>query len=88
MLNLRRAVVALQIGLSVLLLIGAGLFVRTIENLRHVNAGFNTTHLVTFHINPLQAGYKQPQIASLEERVIDVMRGQPGVKAVAASDDQ
>jgi putative ABC transport system permease protein len=87
-LNLRRAMVSLQIGLSVLLLMGAGLFVRTLENLRHVNAGFNTTHLVTFHVNPLQAGYKQPQIAALERRVIDVMRGQPGVKAVAASDDQ
>jgi len=87
-LNLRRAMVSLQIGLSVLLLMGAGLFVRTLENLRHVNAGFNTTHLVTFYINPLQAGYKQPQIAALEQRVMDVMRNQPGVKAVAASDDQ
>ena len=65
-----------------------GLFVRTIQNLRHVNAGFNTTHLVTFYINPVLAGYKQPQIASLEERVIDAMRGLPGVQAVAASDDQ
>jgi predicted permease len=35
----------------------------------------------------LQAGYRQPQIAALEQRVTDVMRGQPGVKAVAASDD-
>jgi putative ABC transport system permease protein len=87
-LNLRRAMVSLQIGLSVLLLMGAGLFVRTLENLRHVNAGFNTTHLVTFHINPLQAGYKQPQISALERRVIEGMGSQPGVKAVAASDDQ
>ncbi len=68
-LNLRRAVVSLQVGLSVLLLIGAGLFVRTIENLRHVSAGFNTTHLITFQISPLLAGYKQPQIASLDARV-------------------
>jgi putative ABC transport system permease protein len=87
-LNLRRAVVSLQVGLSVLLLIGAGLFVRTIENLRHVSAGFTTTHLITFHISPLLAGYKQPQVASLEGRVIDTMRGLPGVQAVAASDDQ
>jgi hypothetical protein len=78
----------LQVGLSVLLLIGAGLFVRTIENLRHVSAGFNTTHLITFHISPLLAGYKQPQIVSLEGRVIDAMRVLPGVQAVAASDDQ
>ncbi len=86
-LTLRRLVVSLQIGLSVLLLIGAGLFVRTIENLRHVNAGFNATHLVTFHIDPVLAGYAQPQIAVVETRVIDAMRALPGVQAVAASDD-
>ena len=86
-LGLRRVVVSLQIGLSVLLLVGAGLFVRTIENLRHVNAGFNTTHLVTFHINPVLAGYPKPQIAPLEQRLIDSMRGLPGVQAVAATDD-
>lgn len=86
-LGLRRVVVSLQIGLSVLLLVGAGLFVRTIENLRHANAGFNTTHLVTFHISPVLAGYQQAQIASLEARVIDAMRDLPGVQGVAASDD-
>jgi putative ABC transport system permease protein len=86
-LGLRRVVVSLQIGLSVLLLIGAGLFVRTIENLRHANAGFNTTHLVTFRISPVLAGYQQAQIASLETRVMDAMRNLPGVQAVAATDD-
>jgi putative ABC transport system permease protein len=79
--------VSLQIGLSVLLLVGAGLFVRTIENLRHVNAGFNTTHLVTFYINPVLAGYPQAQILPLEQRGIETMRGLPGVQAVAATDD-
>jgi len=85
-LGLRRLVVSVQIGLSVLLLIGAGLFVRTIENLRHVNAGFNTTHLVTFSINPVLAGYAKAQLLPLEERVIETMRALPGVQAVAASD--
>jgi predicted permease len=86
-LGLRRVVVSLQIGLSVLLLVGAGLFVRTIENLRHANAGFNTTHLVTFHISPVLAGYQQAAIALLDARVTDAMRTLPGVQAVAASDD-
>ena len=49
--------------------------------------GFNTTHLVTFHISPVLAGYQQAQITSLEARVIDAMRNLPGVQAVAASDD-
>jgi putative ABC transport system permease protein len=86
-LGLRRVVVSVQIGLSVLLLIGAGLFVRTIENLRHVNAGFNTTHLVTFYINPQLAGYPQTQLLPLEERAMEAMRGLPGVQAVAATND-
>jgi predicted permease len=86
-LGLRRAVVSLQVGLSVLLLMGAGLFVRTIENLRQVNAGFNTTHLVTFSVNPALAGYAQPQILPLEQRLIETMRGLPGVQAVGATDD-
>jgi predicted permease len=80
-------VVSLQIGLSVLLLVGAGLFVRTLENLRHANAGFNTTHLVTFNINPVLAGYAKTQVAPLEQRVIEAMRNLPGVQAVAATDD-
>jgi predicted permease len=86
-LGLRRVVVSLQIGLSVLLLVGAGLFVRTIENLRHVNAGFNTTHLVTFQINPVLAGYAKDKVAPVEQRAMEAMRGLPGVQAVAATDD-
>jgi predicted permease len=86
-LGLRRVVVSLQIGLSVLLLVGAGLFVRTLENLRHVNAGFNTTHLVTFQINPVLAGYAKEKVAPVEQRAMEAMRGLPGVQAVAATDD-
>lgn len=86
-LGLRRVVVSLQIGLSVLLLVGAGLFVRTIQNLRHVNAGFNTTHLVVFHVDPVLAGYPQPQVTPLSERVIATMRSLPGVLAATATDD-
>jgi putative ABC transport system permease protein len=85
-LGLRRVVVSLQIGLSVLLLIGAGLFVRTIENLRHVSAGFNTTRLVIFRIDPALAGYAKTQVLPLEERTIEAMRGLLGVQAAAASD--
>jgi putative ABC transport system permease protein len=86
-LGLRRVVVSVQIGLSVLLLVGAGLFVRTIENLRHVNAGFNSTHLVTFHINPELAGYPKAKLLPLEQQAMEAMRGLPGVQAVAATDD-
>jgi hypothetical protein len=51
-LRFRRTCVALQIGFSLLLIVGAGLFVRTIDNLRRVNAGFATDHLLRFSLNP------------------------------------
>ena len=87
MLSFRRAVVCLQVGLSVLLLIAAGLFVRTMQNLRHVNVGFNTAHLLTFGINPKFAGYTPASVPALHQRVIDMLSVLPGVESVAATDD-
>jgi putative ABC transport system permease protein len=86
-LGLRRIVVSLQIGLSVLLLIGAGLFVRTIQNLRNVNAGFNTTHLITFRIDPPLAGYTKEQTLPIEKHLEQTLAALPGIQAVAATDD-
>src|SRR5581483_9032214 len=47
-LRFRRISVAVQIGLSLILLVGAGLFVRTLNNLKSVQVGFATEHLLTF----------------------------------------
>ena len=68
-LRFRRLSVALQIGLSLLLLIGSGLFVRTLENLRSEDVGFTTSHLVGFGINPRLAGYQPEQTFELYRRV-------------------
>jgi putative ABC transport system permease protein len=87
-LSFRRLIVSLQVGLSILLLVGSGLFVRTMQNLRHVNSGFNTSHLITFHINPQLSGYEKEKIPVLQQRVIEAMTTLPGVQAVAATDDQ
>lgn len=84
-LAVQRAVVCLQIGLSVVLLLGAGLFVRTMQNLRHVDVGFNTAHLVTFGINPKLSGYALPAFPALQQRLIDAMKTLPGVQSVAAT---
>ena len=87
MLSFRRAVVCLQIGLSVLLLVGAGLFVRTMQKLRTVDVGFKTEHLVTFGINPKLAGYAPAVIPALQQRVLDTLGALPGVQSVAVTDD-
>jgi putative ABC transport system permease protein len=86
-LSFRRLIVSLQVGLSILLLVGSGLFVRTMQNLRHVDTGFNTSHLVTFHVNPQLSGYTKEKIPALQQQILDSMAAIPGVQAVAATDD-
>ena len=86
-LQFRRSCVALQIGFSLLLLVGAGLFVRTIKNLRNVDAGFATDHLLSFDLDPMLAGYPAPGVAPLEQRAIDAMASLPGVRGVGATND-
>ena len=87
-LSFRRLIVSLQVGLSVLLLVGSGLFVRTMQNLRRVDTGFNASHLITFHIDPLLSGYQQEKVPVLQQHVLDAMATLPGVQAVGATDDQ
>jgi putative ABC transport system permease protein len=86
-LKLRRSSVALQMGLSLLLLFGAGLFVRTLHNLRNVDVGFASDHLLTFGISPGYAGYKLDQNPDLYRRIIDTLKALPGVHSAAGTDD-
>ena len=86
-LSLRRFIVSLQVGLSVLLLVGSGLFVRTMQNLRHVDTGFNTSHLVTFHIDPQLSGYTSEKIPAVHKRALEAMAALPGVQSVGATND-
>jgi len=86
-LRFRRTCVALQIGFSLLLLVGAGMFVRTIQNLRNVNPGFETEHLLAFYLAPALSGYPPTGVAPVEQRVLDAMAALPGVRAVGATND-
>jgi predicted permease len=83
----KKVFVGVQIGLSVLLLFGAGLFVRTMKNLKSVDLGFRPDHLLTFTINPTLAGYNKDTATALQHRLIDTMKAMPGVTSVAATDD-
>ncbi|WP_348260909.1 ABC transporter permease [Telmatobacter sp. DSM 110680] len=87
-LRFRRTCVALQIGFSLLLMLAAGMFVRTIHNLRHAETGFPTDHLLVFDLDPLLAGYSGKPVASVEERALDAIAALPGVHAVGATNDQ
>ncbi|MGA7155430.1 MAG: ABC transporter permease [Acidobacteriaceae bacterium] len=85
-LGLRRAIVCLQIGLSVVLLIASGLFVRTMHNLRALNIGFNPQHLISFSVSPALAGYTSVRIIQLAQNSASELSALPGVQCVAATD--
>ena len=85
LLSLRRVIVCLQIGLSVILLVGSGLFVRTMQNLRSVDVGFNPRHLVSFSIAPQLAGYTPERTAGLAKQIEQSVEAMPGVRAIAAT---
>jgi len=86
-LKFRRTCVALQISLSLVLMVGAGLFMRTIQNLRNVNPGFVTDHLLTFGLAPEFAGYPPNQIVPVEQRVLEALAALPGVRSAGATND-
>jgi putative ABC transport system permease protein len=86
-LRLRRASVIAQIGVSLLLLTGAGLFVRTLHNLKLVDVGFSTDHLLTFTIDPRLAGYRPDQTIGLYQEILERLASLPGVRSAAATID-
>jgi putative ABC transport system permease protein len=86
-LRFRRILVVAQIALSLLLLVGAGLFVRTLRNLKAVDVGFRTDHLLMFEMDPALAGYAPGQTAALYQRVFEKLAGLPGVRSTAATND-
>jgi len=86
-LQLRRATVAAQIALSLFLLAGAGLFVRTLRNLKNLDLGFTTDQLVTFTVDPKLAGYESSRTAALYQEILDKLSELFGVESAAATND-
>jgi predicted permease len=77
--RLRKALVIAQVALSLLLLIGAGLFVRSLRNLLAQNPGFETSNLVAFTVDPSLNGYAAERIKRLAATIIERTRTLPGV---------
>ena len=78
-----KALVVFQVALSLLLLVGAGLFVRTLEKLEHQDLGFNRNNVLVLNIDPRLAGYKPTQVARLYQRLLDRINALPGVQSAA-----
>jgi len=84
-LSLSHALVILQIAISLLMLVGAGLFVRTLQNLQAIQLGFNHENLLLFQMNARQAGHKDPEIVTFFSDLQKRFGAIPGVRDVAMS---
>ena len=81
--RLRMALVSSQVAFSLVLLVGAGLFARSVYNLQSVDPGFKTSNMMSFSIDASLNGYTQPRMKELFERLEDSLAQLPGVTAVA-----
>jgi len=83
---LARTLIVSQVALSLVLLIGAGLFLRTLVNLSHVDTGFNKENVLMFGIDPPSVGYKEDQrVVSLYQQIEQRVSVLPGVRAAGIS---
>jgi predicted permease len=81
------ALVVAQVALSVVVLIGAGLLVRTLRNLHNLNPGFDTRNILLFGINPTAAGYTDQKTAQLYSDLQQRFAALPGVISASYSED-
>jgi predicted permease len=80
-----RMLVAFQVGLSLMLLVGAGLFLRTLRNLEKENLGFESSRLLLVQFIPEAAGYLPPQLTDLYDNILQRVDALPGVRSATLS---
>ena len=77
--NLRKALVVVQVALSLFALITAGLFVRSLQKAQSVNPGFNPENVVLMAFNLGREGYTEPQGRNFHRQLIERIKSVPGV---------
>jgi macrolide transport system ATP-binding/permease protein len=82
-----RLLVVGQIALSLLMLVAAGLFVRTLSNLQSVDIGFSRENVLLFHLEASKAGHKDPEISAFYGELRERLSQIPGVRAASLSDE-
>jgi predicted permease len=80
---LRKGLVAAQVALSFLLLFGAGLFVRSLQNLKTADTGVALDNLVAFQLSPALSGYESQRTVDFYEQLLANLRATAGVKSAA-----
>jgi predicted permease len=82
---LQRGLVVLQAGLSLVLLVGAGLFSQSLSKLQHTNLHLDASNRYIVHINPQAAGYTVNQLDGLYRTIEERFHAIPGIKNVGIS---
>jgi predicted permease len=80
---LRKGLVTAQVALSFLLLFGAGLFVKSLQNLKGTDTGIALDNLLTFQLAPALSGYTDERSVQLNRDLLERLRTAPGVKSAA-----
>jgi predicted permease len=79
--RLRKVLVAVQMAISLLLLIGAALFIRTLDNLLGVDVGFETSRLISFGMDTSLSGYEPHRSRQFAKTLLERLNSTPGVDA-------
>jgi len=82
-----KVLVAAQVAVSMLLLIGAGLFLRTLYNLKTEDVGYNPDHLVLMRVDPVSAGYRGEEVGRAMQSLLERVRAIPGVRIATFSEN-
>jgi len=82
---LSRTLLVGQVAVSLALLVGAGLFLKTVVNLRNVDVGFNPENVLLFSLDPTRSGYDREGAVGVFDRIGDRLRTLPGVRSVTRS---
>jgi predicted permease len=85
--NVGNALVIAQVTLTIVVLVGAGLLVRTLQNLRSIDPGFDTRNVLNFGIDPRIAGYKGTKVDDVLGDLQKRLSAIPGVASVSYSSD-
>src|SRR5262245_25291465 len=80
---MRRSLMAAQVFFSVLILIAAGLFVRSLNNLRNQDPGFRTDHIIAFGVNPSLSGYRNERAVNFYRELSERVAHLPGIESSA-----
>jgi predicted permease len=85
--GMAKGLVAVQVAVSMLLLVGSGLFLRTLANLKSEDLGFNPDGLVMMRVDPVSAGYRGDEVGRSMQALLERVRAIPGVRLATFSEN-